>query len=193
MSEPVADGATTPLATPDLELKGLLGMFDVPSFVRRGQDVERAIESLLPRLQLARSDMLDMVHLRLKAWAAASVGPDDWSDCFLRPIDDLWRAAGAPAPQWAHRSASRLRRRAAARDLLNSVERFNQRWTTFLNGLNLDPINRRIADYNRYYLLEKECVLGSQKLASRWFVPIEPIALESLAARLPVLNPPAIR
>jgi hypothetical protein len=187
------EASTTPLATPDIEFKGLLGMFDVPSFVRRGQDVERASEGLIRRLAAVRVGYLEMVQLRLRQWAALAIGPDDWQDTFDAPIGDLWEATRSAPPAWSPRSGSRMRRRSVARDLVASVERFNQRWSTFLSELNLEPINRRIEDYNRYYVLEKECVLGSQKLAMRWFMPLEPILIADLEARLPALPVPALR
>ena len=68
--------------------------------------------------------------------------------------------------------SGRLRRdsgRTVARDLIASVERFNKRWGQFLEALNLDPINQMIDQYNTYYVLEKECVMGSPRLAARHF------------------------
>ena len=40
--------------------------------------------------------------------------------------------------------------------------RFNRRWPQFLEQLNLEPANTVIDQYNRYYVLEKECVMGSR-------------------------------
>ena len=44
--------------------------------------------------------------------------------------------------------------------------------------------------YNHYYLLEKECVMGSARLAARHFVPRERVSLDGLLARYPALPAP---
>ena len=115
--------------------------------------------------------MLDMVRLRLRQWAGVATGPDDWAGAFAAPIAPLWPLCGAEPPAWAAQPAPPRRRRAVARDLVASVARFNRRWAAFLDGLNLEPVNRQIDQYNRYYVLEKECVLGSARLAVRHFTP----------------------
>lgn len=182
-----------PMGGVEAEIKELLGLFDVPAFARRGQEVEYARVRLRARCAGARSGMLDMVRLRLRQWAAAASGPLDATRVFVEPIDPLWPLAGAEAPRWGVRPDSPRRLRAIARDLVASVERFNQRWAKFLDGLDLGPINRQIDDYNRYYVLEKECVLGSARLAARHFVPLPPIAPEELRAEHPTLPVPRPR
>ncbi len=41
-----------------------------------------------------------------------------------------------------------------------------------------------IDQYNRYYVLEKECSLGSARLAARHFTPKPPLTREALLERL---------
>ncbi len=183
----------TPLGGVDAEIKELLGLFDVPAFARRGQEVEYALVRLRTRCGRVRLDLLDMVRLRLRQWAAAASGPDDSARFFAGPIGPLWPLAGAEAPRWAARPESPRRLRAIARDLVASVERFNRRWGGFLDALDLAPINRQIDHYNRYYVLEKECVLGSARLAARHFTPLPPIGLDDLRAEYPALPVPAVR
>src|SRR5207249_10288943 len=96
-------------------------------------------------------------------------------------------------PAWAARLAPIRRRRAIARDLVASVERFNRRWARFVGELDLGPFNRMIDQYNHYYVLEKECVLGSSRLAARHFVPRARLTAESLLAQYPVLPVPEPR
>jgi len=191
MEEP--DREESPLGGIDAEIKELLGLFDVPAFARRGQDLESALARLRLRAHRRRDDMLDMVRLRLRQWAAAAPGPDADLGYFDASIAPLWPLAGAGAPKWATRPASRRGLRAIARDLVASLERFNRRWAEYLDGINLDPINRQVEHYNRYYRLEKECSLGSARLAARHFVPREPVSLDQLRAELPPLPVPGLR
>ena len=61
--------------------------------------------------------------------------------------------------------------------------RFNRRWAQFLERLNLEPINTVIDQYNRYYVLEKECVMGSARLAARHFQPVPRLTTSTLLDR----------
>jgi hypothetical protein len=183
----------SPLGNVDAEIKELLGLFDVPAFARRGQDVEYALARIRTRSRRHRAAMLDMVRLRLRQWAAAAPGPEADSRYFESSIAPLWPLTDAEAPRWAARPASSWRLRAIGRDLIASVERFNRRWLEHLEGLDLAPINRQVDDYNRYYLLEKECSLGSARLAARNFVPKGHVTLDDLQAELPLLPVPVLK
>ena len=179
----------------DSEIKEMLGLFDVPSFARRGQDVEYNLARLRARCGRERAAMLDMVRLRLRQWAGLATGPGIASDYFAGPIDDLWPLAGAEPPVWARASISGARRklRTVARDLVASVERFNRRWGDVLGQIDLKPLNQRIDGYNRFYLLEKECSLGSARLAARHFEPKAPIDPDQLRAEFPLLPVPVLK
>jgi hypothetical protein len=183
----------TPLGNVDAEIKELLGLFDVPAFARRGQDLEYALVRLRSRSRRQRNAMLEMVRLRLRQWAAAATGPAAELAVFGDSIAPLWPLAEAEAPRWATRAASSWRLRSIARDLIASVERFNRRWSEHLEGLDLTPINRQVDNYNRYYVLEKECSLGSAKLAARNFVPKTHVSLDDLRAELPLLPVPMLK
>jgi len=183
----------SPLEVVDPEMRALLGMFDVPAFARRGADLEHALRRLRALLQRDRLGMLDMVRLRLKQWAAAVDGPEADVTTFVESIRPLWAAAGAEPPRWASRNGTDRNRRTIARDLVAGVERFNRRWSARIEGLNLDPINDQIDRYNRYYVLEKECALGSARLAARYFVPLQPLAKSDLLADHPLLPVPVLR
>jgi hypothetical protein len=73
------------------------------------------------------------------------------------------------------------------------VRRFNHRWLRFLESLNLEPTNQTIDQYNKYYLLEKECVMGSARLASRNFTHVARLSVETLANEYPELPVPELR
>jgi hypothetical protein len=79
-----------------------------------------------------------------------------------------------------------------ARALVASVIRFNERWATVLGQLNLAPVNRMIDQYNRYYVLEKECVLGSARLAQRHFTPKVHLTGRALGEEYPPLPVPEL-
>lgn len=171
----------------EAEIKELLGLFDTPAFVRRGTDVEFAILQLRGRLKRDRLAKLDMVHLRLKQWARSATSPDDYRDVFAAAIFPWYALTAAESPQWALVSASPRSRRSVANDLIKSAERFNKRWSETLGAIRLEPINRQIENYNRYYVFEKECVLGSTRLAARHFVPKSFLTLDLLIEEFPYL------
>jgi hypothetical protein len=171
------------------EVKELLGLFDLPAFARRGQDLEITLKVLHNRCRLTRGQMLDMVRLRLRQWSRAVTGPADWPAVFIHSIEPLWPLSSAEAPKWALSPAPLRRQRQIAEDLSAAVLRFNRRWTQYLERLSLEPINNIIDQYNRYYVFEKECVMGSPRLAARHFTPVAQITTSMLLndhPRLPV-------
>jgi hypothetical protein len=173
----------------ETEIKELIGLFDLPAFARRGQELEITLRRLHERCRLVRGELLDMVRLRLRQWSHAATGPEDWSEVFAHSIQPLWLLVQAEDPRWAEVPASIRRRSVIGRDLIASVDRFNHRWTQFLDRLNLEPANRVIDEYNRYYVFEKECVMGSARLAAQHFSPVPKITTETLLhdhPRLPV-------
>lgn len=186
--EPVSSDAILATAAED----GATIVFDVPAFVRRGQDVAFMLDSLDDRCRRGRLALLDMVHMRLRQWAKLAIGPSDWRDAFLAPIDALWDASSAPAPTWARSAGSRRARRGAARDLASSVERFNARWDAFLSRLDVGLVNDAVENYNKYYVIEKECVLGSARLAALHFTPIPKVSKGSILSTHPPLPVPAV-
>lgn len=186
------DDTTPVVSSDDVDVNQLLGLFDAPAFARRGLDLEYALKGLQGRLTRERSGMLDMVRVRLRQWASVATGPDDCEGAFVAPIDALYPAAGAEPPAWSAEPAAPRRRRTVARDLAASAARFNRRWLQFLDAMRLDAINRQIDHYNQYYVLEKECVIGSARLASRLFVPRPPLTRERLLVDHPTLPVPEL-
>lgn len=176
----------------EAEIKEMMGLFDTPSFARRGLELEEMLRRVDLRCRQARLERLDMVQLRLRQWTRVAVGPEDASDVFAAPIDPLWTLCEAEPPQWAGSPAPRRRQIAVARDLIAAVERFNRRWAEFLGSINLGAANTVIDHYNRYYVLEKECVMGSARLAARFFTPIPPLTSERLLRDHPLLPVPSL-
>src|SRR3954449_2921180 len=89
----------------DAEIKELLGLFDVPAFARRGQDVEHALARLRSRALRQRATMLEMVRIRLRQRAAAAHRPGAEPRFFRAPIAPLWPLVGAEPPRWSARAA----------------------------------------------------------------------------------------
>jgi hypothetical protein len=176
----------------EAEIKEMMGLFDAPAFARRGQELEEMLRRVDARCRQAREDRLDMVRVRLRQWARAATGPEDWATIFVAPIEPLWPLSGAESPPWAAAPAPRHRQVAVARDLVTAVERFNRRWVEFVESINLGPANVVIDHYNRYYVLEKECVMGSGRLAARFFTPIVPLSPQRLLRDHPLLPVPEL-
>jgi hypothetical protein len=189
--ESIQDSA--PLGSGDGEIKELLGLFDLPAFARRGQDLEYALRRVHSRCRDQREEFLEMVRVRLRQWSRVAAGPGDWKEVFVEAIDSLWLLALSDPPSWADRVAPARQLRIVARDLKASVERFNDRWWQYLQSLNLGPTNGVIDQYNRYYLIEKECVVGSARLAARCFVPVALLTPDSLLGEYPTLLVPRVR
>lgn len=176
----------------ETEVKELMGLFDLPAFARRGQDLEVVLGRLRQRCRQTRGEMLDMVHVRLRQWSRAVTGHHDWPGVFTSSIESLWPLAGAEPPAWANTSAPIRRRRIIAADLNLAVRRFNRRWIQFLEQLNVEPANTLISQYNLYYVLEKECVIGSPRLAARHFTPVRELTAATLLEEHPALPVPEL-
>jgi len=174
----------------DDEIRELMGMFDVPAFARRGLALEFNLARFHDRCRTARADMLDMVRVRLKQWTQASDGPDSWPGFFTAPISDLWTLSQADAPTWSDSCRPNRHRHGLAKELIASIVRFNTRWTRHLDELDLAPINAIIHQYNQFYLMEKECVMGSARLAARYFRPEPLLSTELLLQVHPILPVP---
>ena len=183
---------SNPLTSTETVIKELLGLFDAPAFARRGQDLEYALARLHARCRRQRGGLLEMIQLRLRQWAEVATGPTDRAETFAAPIVALWPLCDAAPPAWGLQPAPPRRRRAVARDLVASVTRFNHRWAELLDQLNLAPVNHMIDEYNRYYVLEKECVLGSARLAQRHFTPKARLTRAALGEDYPPLPVPEL-
>ena len=80
--------------------------------------------------------------------------------------------------------------RAALDDLREAIERFNQRWLAFVSKLDLEKLNALRDGYNRFYLMEKECALGSARIARQGYRKLDPLSPEDLLKMFPPLRLP---
>lgn len=194
MSDDSADDCLTTVRSTEAEIKELMGLFDSPAFARRGRDIDWALARTIEISRRQRFELLEMVHCRLRMWAALTTGLQDWQLSFYEPIDYLWSITDAPVPVFNKSLKIKIKAvKSASQNLVSSLERFNSRWEKWVNRLEADTINRQIDHYNKYYVLEKECVVGSAKLASRLFKPVERISPDWLLAQLPLIKVPLLK
>lgn len=166
----------------DRLFKQVAAHYDAPAFARRARRVEDALQDLLDRCQTQRQAWLDPVRARLKELLAVLSAP-----CHTKSIVEVARALEIALPEFTSASASARQRQRALVALTDSVARFNRRWAAYLLKLDLAPLNCLREDYNRYYVLEKECALRSPRVARIGFVPLQPLTRQQLEERFPRL------
>jgi hypothetical protein len=187
----------TPIAgNPDQNLaREVMGLAGGPAFARRARQVEDALEALVARYRGQREEWLPMVRLNLGRVFALAGDPEA-----LRPLlasAAHWEQLCALHAELQPRlrlvveptTSKRALRRALA-ELRESVERFNDRWRSYLTAVDLSAVNELRDGYNRYYVMEKEAVVRSPRIARQGFVPLEPLTRAELAAALPLLPVP---
>jgi hypothetical protein len=173
----------------------MIGRFEAPSFIRRARLVETSWDELLERCTQERIRQLEFVRLRLGQLVAmagswhtiGSLLADDVNLDALRQLhDELQPRLRMPLEATTSRRVLRV----AARELLEAIDNFNRRWNSWLAKVDLEPINRVRDSYNRFYLLERECAMGSAALARRAFRRLDPVTIDDLIARFPPLSIP---
>lgn len=178
-------------------IQRVMGNYDAPAFVRRAQRVHEALEHLLARCRQERDQRLTMPRLRLGILGALA---GNWRR--LRPMLANDKQIGLLreleielSPRLRVRvepTLSERKLRGALLALRESLESFNRRWQGYLATVDLAPVNEAREGYNRYYLLEKECALGSPRLARQGFQSLLPFTLNVLKTLLPVLPIPEL-
>lgn len=171
----------------------LIASYGGMAFMRRAHQVEQAYQLVLERLRRQREEMLEMVRLRL-ATVVALVG-GDWQrlSAFLTAaeIESLQRLEAELQPSLRAPLDPVERDRPVRRalgELGDSIARFNRRWEEALAKADLTDVNRKRDGYNRNYLIEKECAIGSPLLAGRDFRKLEPLSAKDLQRVYPMLN-----
>lgn len=169
--------------------------FDAPAFVRRARSVDDAWQRLVVRCETKRDELLRLPRLRLGVVLATA---GDWSrvgGLLADPagVHDLQELFTLWQPQLRARvdRANSLRPLAQAlAQLCDSFERFNRKWSEFVTGIDLRDINNVRANYNKYYVLEKECSLRSAVLARQGFRALAALSSQDLFAEFPLLIVP---
>lgn len=166
-----------------------------PSFCRRGTAVEDAWNALVAKCREKHREIAAMAQLRLATFIAVSVGHRELavqlcSETELAYLESLHR-------EWDYQlqipvaSATSVRQlQQPFAELQQSFRRFNDRWNGFVNKIDLSLNNRLRDNYNRYYLIEKECALWSPQIARRGFEPMQPLTHADVFAEFPLLRIP---
>lgn len=169
-----------------------------PAFLRRAANVNGAYDHLLDNCRRHRDESLSMVRLRLATLLALagnwdSLGSHIPEQDTLESLKQLHAQLNPQlrCPVQPTQSPKALAR--ALADLVESMEAFNRRWLDFLRSMDLSAINKLRDDYNRYYVLEKECAVRVASVARKGFRPLEPLNSEHLLALLPILPVPIVQ
>jgi hypothetical protein len=170
----------------------VLGHYDAPAYVRRALRVQDALRNLFDVLGGKRDEWLTMVRLRLGQLLALA---GDWAMLLpllrdedrLKILKDLYSSLSPKLRSPVERTTSQRVLSQALLELQESMALFNRRWRQHLQRVDLGPINALRADYNRYYLLEKECAMGSSRLARQGFSRLELVTHADLEGWLPLL------
>jgi hypothetical protein len=183
---------------PDRQVMQLIASYGAPAFVRRARQVQDAFDAVVARCRRQREKWLPMVRVRLALLHALA---GDWTRLSpwlvdeeqLGILQDLHtdlspELRAAPRPTASGRMLSR-----ALRELVDSVQCFNRRWGPFLESVDLTGLNQLRNGYNQFYLLEKECVVRSPRLARQGFRPLPPMTHDELAALFPPLPVPRLK
>jgi hypothetical protein len=173
----------------------VVGQYGGPAFVRRGQAVQRAFDSVAESCRLKRDEWLQFVRIPLGTLVALAGSVAALQESLENPrqfqtlenlVEDLQpRLRLPPAPT----TSSRVLARALA-EVREAIERFNQRWQAFIAQLDLQHVNELREGYNRYYLLEKECAVGSIRVARQGFQMLRPVQPEDFLKIMPLLPVP---
>jgi hypothetical protein len=182
----------------DRILRQFVAQYDAPAYVRRAQQVQQALESLLGHCRQKRDEWLVMVRTRLGLLGALA-GDWDRVQRLLAGTDQLEilrqlctslepRLRVQLEPTGSSRALGQ-----ALRELCESLERFNRRWLSYVPTVDLTELNRLRDGYNRYYLLEKECAVRSVRLALQGFQRLEPFTTADLLSLFPALPVPRLK
>lgn len=179
---------------PELLVKRIMSMYDAPAFVRRARRVQEVQDALLHRCRKQLDALSGMARLRvgmLRAmvgnwrWLVPSIVGDDQIAVFEELETRL-----QPRPSSVDATASVRALRRAVDELIESIQRFNGRWKQFVSALDLSEVNSVRDGYNRYYVLEKECLVHSFELARQGFRPLAVLTTDDVLTLFPVLPAP---
>jgi hypothetical protein len=173
-------------------LKLLAEFGEEPAFIARARAPQIALDALLHACETKREEMLQWPTFHL-AMLAQQVR-NDWSRLgpwlaipeSVTMLEALHASMPANVPLQSNLLVSD---KAALRQFLESAERFNRQWRTYIDGLDLEPVNQPRRDFNRFYVLEKACAFGSERV-TEGFEPLGMIDSAYLYARFPFLTLP---
>jgi hypothetical protein len=171
-------------------LKLLAECGEEPAFIARGRAPKLALDSLLSACEAKRNELLKWPAFHLSTLAHQV--RNDWSrlgPLLLLPesvnvLQDLHARLHTNIPVQTNWFASD---KSALHYFLESVGRFNRAWSAYIEGLDLELVNKPRQNYNRFYVLEKACAFGSEG-AAEGFEPIGMIDRSFLYDCFPLLT-----
>lgn len=170
--------------------------FDTPAYLRRARQVEAEWEHLLALCARERERQLSLPRLRLAQLIVGTRAVDhaerlpvhEADRCRLIELYHHWQPKlRTRIPISEGPAAVRLAER-----LIESFAAFNRRWEKWLREVDLGPVNRHRDGYNRYYVLEKECAIRSERSAREGFEPLPMVTVDDLFSRFPRLDLPSM-
>lgn len=169
----------------------IAGVFDEPAFIRRAKRTDNAWTFLLQRAEREYLERLKMPLMRVARLEMLSSGFRAFGD-HLEPTSILAisRLFELHSPVLKRRLPPATRSSELAKEtasLIDSFDRFNAKWQTFVRELDYDRINALRDGYNNYYVLEKECALQSFRTAADSFRPLPPVSDADVLERFPLL------
>jgi hypothetical protein len=180
-------------------LKCLAEQGEDPAFIRRAQSVDEAWTQLVEQCKSHREVLLrwPWMHLSILAdrlkhdWSQlAQYLADESQVSYFENLHKDWKLSlenrTISANAW-------LSIRRILGDFVSSVDRFNESWRKFLQGVNLDELNRLRRDYNQHYPVEKACAFDCEDIERLGFTPLDPVTFEQLSAAFPPLAIPKLR
>jgi len=174
-------------------LKLLAELGEEPAFLARARAPQIALETLLRACEARREEGLKWPRFHLSLLAQQI--RQDWSrlgPLFTAPqavtmLEALHASLAANVPvetNWL------LSDRSALTNFLESADRFNRRWSTYIENLDLESVNQPRRDFNQFYPVEKACAFGMETIAEG-FEPLAMIDSAYLLARFPLLTLPS--
>ena len=176
----------------EAEIKEMMGLFDAPSFRGEARNWKTRCAAWPNVADGHAANDSTWFMSACDSGPAPRPAPGTGRGSSPTSIESLWPLSEAEPPQWAESPTSLRKQFGIARDLIAAVRRFNDRWVQFLDGMKLEAANAVIDQYNRYYVLEKECVMGSARLAARFFTPVPLLTREQLLRDHPLLPVPEL-
>jgi hypothetical protein len=173
-----------------IEFLKLLAQFgEEPAFVARAQAPQIALEALLHDCQARHDELLKWPKFHLSKLAHQV--RHDWSrlSALFTVPDSVTMLAALHASMAVDPPVKTnwlVSDKAALRQFLESAKRFNRHWGAYVDGFNFEPVNQPRRDFNQFYVLEKACAFGSERVTDG-FEALGMIDSAYLYARFPLL------
>jgi len=170
----------------------LIGMYDLPAYMRRALRVEDALRGLEQRLAKQRDQQFETVRRQLRLWLSLvekiPATPLNLNEAQRHTLDEIMRQVlkdrrPLPGQLWLPRWKKIFA------EIQTAVARFNERWDQLLAVVDVTSVNQRIDEYNANYLIEKECAFRSARAAARGYQPLPHVSRDWLRELFPLLPP----